>query len=94
MTANKWTISVIAVIVRSCDEEIAHQNCLECFEISCWRRLQEIGWSDRVESEEISYRVKEKKDNLTSSTIKLSKIKGLVTCCVGTNFLNTLLKET
>jgi len=58
------------------------------------RKTEEIIWSDRVESEELLHRIKEKNDNPTNSTIKLTKIKGLVTCYVGTASLNTLLKET
>jgi hypothetical protein len=48
-----------------------HQKYLESFEMWCWRRMEKIGWTDRVSNEEVLYRVKEDKNNL--HTVKKRK---------------------
>jgi len=36
------------------------QNCLEGFEMLCWRRMEKITWNDDVRSEVMLYREKNK----------------------------------
>ena len=57
----------------------------------CWRRTEKISWTDRVKSEEVLHRVKEKR-NILHATERGRKI-GWVKTCVGTAFKKTLLKE-
>ena len=40
------------------------QKYLESFEIWCWRRMEKIGWTDRVRNEEVLHRVKEERNIL------------------------------
>jgi len=61
------------------------QKYLESFEISCWRRMQKVGWTDRV-------------NNIIWSqagiiTLQEGRLNGLVTSCVEIVFSNTLLNE-
>jgi hypothetical protein len=35
---------------------------LESFEMRCWRRMEKIGWTDRVRNEEVLHRVKEERN--------------------------------
>jgi hypothetical protein len=66
------------------------QKYLESFKMWCWRRMEKIIWTDRVRNEEVLLRVKQDRNILHSAELKLT---GLVTCCAGTAFLNTLMKE-
>ena len=47
------------------------QKYLESFEIWCWRRMEKIGWTDRVRNEEVLHRVKEERNIL--HTVKRRK---------------------
>jgi hypothetical protein len=38
------------------------QKYLESFEMWCWRRMEKIGWTDRVRNEEVLQRVKEERN--------------------------------
>jgi hypothetical protein len=40
------------------------QKCLGSFEMWCWRRVEKIGWTDRVRSEEVLHGDKEKSNVL------------------------------
>ena len=33
------------------------QNYMESFKCQCWRRMEKIGWTDRVRNEEVLHRV-------------------------------------
>jgi len=66
------------------------QKHLESFKTWCWRRMEKIILTDRVRNKEELLRVKQDGNILHSVEVRLT---GLVTCCVGTAFLNTLLKE-
>jgi hypothetical protein len=46
-------------------------NCLECLEMWCCRRIELIGWTDRLKYKEVLKRIAENKDNL--HTIKQKK---------------------
>ena len=48
------------------------EKYLESFEIWCWRRLEEISWTDHVRNEKILHRVKEDRNILY--TIKKRKV--------------------
>jgi hypothetical protein len=60
------------------------QKYLESFEMWCWRRMEEISWTDRVRNEEALHRVKGERNIVP--TIKTGRLTGLVTSCVGTAF--------
>jgi len=47
------------------------QKCLGSFEMWCWRRMEEISWTDRVSNKEVLRTVKEERNNL--HTIKRGK---------------------
>jgi hypothetical protein len=64
---------------------------LKRIEMWCWRRMEEIIWTDRVKSEEVLPEANEKRNVL--HTIKRRSLTGLVTSCVGKIFYKTLLKE-
>ena len=38
------------------------QKCLDSFEIWCWRRMENISWTDRVRNEEVLHRIKEERN--------------------------------
>ena len=40
------------------------QKRLESFEMSCWRRMEKISWTDHVRNEEVLFRVKEQRNVL------------------------------
>ena len=40
------------------------QKHLESFEMWCWRRMEKISWPDHVRNEEVSLKVKEKRNIL------------------------------
>jgi hypothetical protein len=44
---------------------------LESFEVWCWRRMEKIGWTDRMRNEEVLLRVKEERGML--HTVKRRK---------------------
>jgi hypothetical protein len=58
------------------------QKHLRSFEMWCWRRMENISWTDHVRTEKVLLRVKEQR-----------RLTGLVTFCVKTTFYNRLLKE-
>jgi hypothetical protein len=57
------------------------QKYLGSFEMCCWRRMEEISWTDRVKYE-VFHRFKEERNIV--ETIKKGMLAGLVTSCVGT----------
>jgi hypothetical protein len=42
----------------------ADQKYMESFEMWCWRRMEKIGWTDRVRNEEVLLRVSEQRNIL------------------------------
>jgi len=40
------------------------QKCLGSFEMWCWRRVEEIIWTDSVRNKEVLHTVKEERNNL------------------------------
>jgi hypothetical protein len=40
------------------------QKHLESFEVSCWRRMEKISWTDHVRNEDVLLRVKEQRNIL------------------------------
>jgi hypothetical protein len=54
-----WSIFMDFFIFRAVD-----QKHLESSEMLCWRRMEKIGWTDRVRSEEVLLRVKEQRNIL------------------------------
>ena len=40
------------------------QKHMESFEMSCWRRMEKISWTDRVRNEDVLLRVKEQRNIL------------------------------
>jgi hypothetical protein len=47
------------------------QKYLESFEMSCWRRMEKISWTNRVRNEDVLHRVKEEMNII--GTIKRRK---------------------
>jgi hypothetical protein len=41
-----------------------YQKYLESFEMRCWRRMQKISWTDRVNNEAVLHRVKKERNIL------------------------------
>jgi hypothetical protein len=64
----------------------ADHNCLESVEMCCWRKLEEIRWTDCLKNE-ILHRVKEQRDAYNKME------EGLSVFCVGTAFCRMLLNE-
>jgi hypothetical protein len=85
---NTIHICFLEIVILIADK--ADHKYLGSFEICCWRRMEEINWTNRV-TNGVLLRVKEKKNNLHA--MKRGTLTGLVTSCVGTVFLITLLKE-
>ena len=56
---------------------------LECYEMGCWRRMENINWTDRVKNEDVLqiYSYRRKKNIL--HRIKRRKLTGFFTACVG-----------
>jgi hypothetical protein len=50
--AETWTLRAVV------------QKHVESFEMRCWRRIEEISWTDCVRNEDVLLRVKEQKDIL------------------------------
>jgi hypothetical protein len=50
--AESWTVQKV------------YQTYLKNFEIWCWRRMEEISWTDRVRNEEILHRAKKERNIL------------------------------
>jgi hypothetical protein len=69
----------------------ADQKHLESFEMSCWRRMEKISWTDHVRNEEVLLRVKEQR-NILHKYVN-GRLTGMVTLCVEIAFYNRLLKE-
>jgi hypothetical protein len=44
--------------------QVEDQKHLESFEMSCWRRMEKISWTDNVRNEEVLLRVKEQRNIL------------------------------
>jgi hypothetical protein len=61
------------------------------FEVSCWRKMEKISWTDRVRNEEVLHRVQEEKSILRP--INEGRLTEFVMSGRGTAFQNTLLKE-
>jgi hypothetical protein len=66
------------------------QKYLESFEMWCWRRLEKIGWTDRVNNK---YYMESSRKKYPTCNKKEGRINGSVTSCKETVFSNTLLKE-
>jgi hypothetical protein len=49
---------------------------LENFEMWCWRKMEKIGWTDRVRNEEVSQGVREERNIV--QTVKRIKFKRAV----------------
>jgi hypothetical protein len=64
-------------------EQKVDQKYTESSEMWCWRRMEKISWTDRVRSEEILYKMKEKRNILHK---RKRRKAGLVPSCVGTVF--------
>ena len=62
----------------------ADYKSLESTEMWCWRRMEQMSWTDSVRKEETLHRVKEERNIL--QTIKKGKLSGLVTSCEETAF--------
>jgi len=62
----------------------ADQKYLESFEMSCWRRMEKISWTDHVKNEEVLLRVNEQRNILHE--IRKRKAKRFVTSYVETAF--------
>ena len=77
--AETWTLLVV------------DQKYMESFEMLCWRRMEKISWMNFVRNGAVSHAVTEGRNIL--HTVKDGKLIGLVTCCVGTSFQNTLKKK-
>jgi hypothetical protein len=65
------------------------QKHLESFEMWCWRRIENISWTDLMKN--VLHRAKEERNILC--TIYRRKAACVVTPWVGTAFHNTLLKD-
>ena len=64
-----WIIA-LCVAANWTDPKVDH-NCLERFEMWCYRRIEVISWTDRLNSKEGLQRMTENKNNL--NTIKQKK---------------------
>jgi hypothetical protein len=67
------------------------QKHLDSSEMRCWRRMEEVSWTDNVRNGEVLLRVKEQR-NILHEIIN-GRLTGLVTFCVETVFYNRLLRE-
>jgi len=63
---------------------------LDTFEMWCWRKVEKISWTDRVENEEVLRKVKGEK--ISYIKYEEGRLTVFVTSCVGTACYNTLLK--
>jgi hypothetical protein len=70
---------------------LTYKQHLESFEVWCWRRMENISWTDHLRNEEVLLRVNEQR-NILHEIIN-GKLIGLVTFCAETAFYNGLLKE-
>jgi hypothetical protein len=66
------------------------QKHLKSFDTWCWRRTEEISWTDHVRNEKVSLRVKVQRNILHKINVRLTE---LVKFYVETVFYNGLLKE-
>jgi hypothetical protein len=57
-----WSIALYGVEIWTL--RAVDQKHLESFEMWCWRRMENISWTDHVRSEELLLRVKEQRNNL------------------------------
>jgi hypothetical protein len=60
------------------------QKYLIGFEMSCWKRMEKISWTDHVKNEEVEYRVKPRKTGIFYVKYNERKLTGLVTSHVRT----------
>jgi len=67
------------------------QKHLGSFEMWCWRRMENISWTNHVRNEEVLLRVKEQR-NILHETVN-GRLTGLVKFCIETAFYNGILKE-
>jgi hypothetical protein len=66
---------------------------LKSFEMWYWRRMEKISWTDHVRNVEVLQRRIKEERNILQIKNRDGGLTGLVTSCIGTAFLNTLLKE-
>jgi len=50
------------------------------FEMWCWRRMEEISWTDRVRNEEVLHRVKEERNIVQTVKIRKANWIGHILC--------------
>jgi hypothetical protein len=67
------------------------QKYLEGSEVWCWRRMENIIWTDLVRNEEVLHRFKEDRNILHA--VKEERLTGLITFCVGNVFQSILWME-
>jgi len=60
------------------------EKYLESFEMWCWRRMEKVSWTERVNNKEVLHRV-EQEGNIMH-TVKEGRLMGLVTSCIGIVF--------
>jgi hypothetical protein len=58
----------------------ADQKQLESFEMWCWRRMEKVGWEDRVRNEDVLLRVKEQRNILHEISKRKANWIGDVLC--------------
>jgi hypothetical protein len=56
------------------------QKYLESFEVWCWRRMENISWTDRVRNEEVLRRVKEERNILHTIRRRKANRFGHILC--------------
>jgi hypothetical protein len=84
-----WSIALYGA--ENCTLRAADQKHLESFEMCCWRRMENITWTDHVRNEEVLHRVKEQRNILHEISKRKANWIGYMlrrNC-----FCNRLLKE-
>jgi hypothetical protein len=66
------------------------QKYMKSFEMWCWRRMEDISWTDCVKNK---YHIDSRRKGASYVRQNLGKLMGLVTFCVGTVLKNKLLKK-
>jgi hypothetical protein len=67
------------------------QKHMDSFEMSCWKRMEKISWTDHVRNED--YCLETRSRGISYMKYINGRRTGLVTFCVETAFYNGLLKE-
>ena len=67
------------------------QKLLESFEMWCWRRMEQVSWTDHVRNKNVLLRVKEQRNIIHE--IRKRKANWIGHILVETAFYNGLLKE-